>query len=745
MMSTPIEARMPKTSRSLTVTLAVAFLAMSASVLIIASSLQTFFNFETQRAIVASKQQLIAREVATTVASFIQEKFSVLTAAVRLGIAIDASPEEQKQVLDSLLGLEPTFRQLVLLDAQGQELAKTSRLSQMASGQLTDRMGSDLLAQTSQGSKYVGSVYIDDVTSEPLVIMAVPVTNIFGDFQGTLMAEANLKFMWDLVDRLEVGKTGRAYVVDRRGNLIAFGDISRVLRGENVSNLNKVSEFINSPAPIDETGAGSFKGITGATVIGAYAPLGTPDWAVVTELPVSEAYKEVIRGGMISLAVIVVVGTLAGLMGAYMARRLAAPLLGLTETATRIASGEMGLQVAYEGPAEVVNLAQAFNSMTSQLQELIGSLEQRVADRTRNLQAAVDVSHATTSILDPDELLRQTVDLVRERFDLYYVGLFLVDEDRRFAVLHAGTGEAGQQMLARGHQLEIGGDSMIGQCIARDEARIALDVGEEAIRFDNPFLPHTHSEMALPLRSRGRVIGAMSVQSTIVAAFDESDIAVMQTMADQVAVAIENAHLFADTERLFAESQAALEEVEATHRRYLGQAWTEYVHSSTLSGYRYSKEQEQFEARIAPLGAEIFPEVRQAMTRQRPIVVGKDNGDTADHVEESSSPTLVAPIMLRGQPIGALGLRRVKGDQQWSTDDVALSEAIAEQFALTADNLRLLDETQRRAAREHLIGGVTARIRETLDLDTVLRTAISEIGDALGLARVEVRVKEDSS
>jgi len=746
----PIEVEMPKASRSLTVTLAVAFLSLSMAVLSVAGSLQIFFNFQTQRVILASKQQLIAREAANTVTSFILEKFSVLDAAVKLGIPTHAAPQEQKQVLDSLLGLEPAFRQVVLLDVQGHELVKTSRLSQMASGQLTDRIESDLLAQTSQGSKYIGSVYIDDITSEPLVIMAVPVTNVFGDFQGTLIAEANLKFMWDLVDRLEVGEAGLAYVVDRRGNLIAFGDISRVLRGENVSNLTEVSEFIDNPAPIDETRAGSFKGITGETVIGTYTPLGTPDWAVVIELPVSEAYREVIRGGVISLAVMLAVEILAGLIGAYMARRLAAPLLGLTATATRIAGGEMGLRATPDGPAEVVSLAQAFNSMTSQLQELIGSLEQRVVDRTRNLQAAADVAHVTTSVLDPDQLLRQTVDLVRERFDLYYVGLFLVDEDRRFSVLCAGTGEAGQQMLARGHQLEVGGDSMIGQCVARDEARIALDVGEEAVRFDNPFLPHTRSEMALPLRSRDRVIGAMTVQSTQAAAFDESDVAVVQTMADQVAVAIDNVRLFADAERLFAESQAALEEVESTHRRYLGQAWAEYVRPRAASGYQYSKEyryseeHEPFEARMVPLGAEILPEVQQAMAVRRPVV-RKDNGDTADHAVESSSSALVTPIVLRGKPIGALGLRRAEGDQQWSTDDVALAEAIAEQFALAADNLRLLDETQRRAARERVVSEVTARIRESLDLETVLKVTADEMRQALGLEEFVVSLAPDGS
>jgi putative methionine-R-sulfoxide reductase with GAF domain len=169
---------------------------------------------------------------------------------------------------------------------------------------------------------------------------------------------------------------------------------------------------------------------------------------------------------------------------------------------------------------------------------------------TLQLQTAIQVSRATTSMLDPDELLRQVVNLARERFNLYYVGLFLLDEQRRFAVLRAGTGEVGQKMLAQGHRLEVGGDSMIGQCTARGEARIALDVGEEAVRFDNPLLPRTRSEMALPLRSRGQVIGAMTVQSVEEAAFDEAAIAVMQTMADQVANAIENARLLEGARRL---------------------------------------------------------------------------------------------------------------------------------------------------------------------------------------------------
>jgi GAF domain-containing protein len=185
------------------------------------------------------------------------------------------------------------------------------------------------------------------------------------------------------------------------------------------------------------------------------------------------------------------------------------------------------------------------------LQDITTNLEQRVEDRTKalgrqalQLQAATEVSRAVSSVLDADELIEKAVNLVRDRFDLYYVGLFLLDEPCRFAVLEAGTGEAGRQMLAGAHKLEVNEDSMIGWCITHKEARIALDVGKEAVRFSNPLLPDTRSELALPLVSQGQVIGAMTVQSIQGSAFTPEDITTLQSMADQLANGIEKARLY---------------------------------------------------------------------------------------------------------------------------------------------------------------------------------------------------------
>jgi PAS domain S-box-containing protein len=205
--------------------------------------------------------------------------------------------------------------------------------------------------------------------------------------------------------------------------------------------------------------------------------------------------------------------------------------------------------------------------------------------RSTQLETVAEVSRIVSGILDPRELVQRIVDLVHERFDLYYVGLFLVDQSGeadnvgRWAYLEAGTGEAGRKMQKQRHGLKVGGNSMVGQCVATGEARVALDVGDEAVHFKNPLLPETRSELALPLVSREEIIGALSVQSSREAAFTDEDIAIFQTLAGQLANAIENA-------RLFEQTQAALQELQTSTRAYVRQSWGSYLrrHSSDDKG-----------------------------------------------------------------------------------------------------------------------------------------------------------------
>jgi GAF domain-containing protein len=352
-------------------------------------------------------------------------------------------------------------------------------------------------------------------------------------------------------------------------------------------------------------------------------------------------------------------------------------------------------------------------------------LESLVEQRTRGLHAVAEVGHATTSLLDPTVLLPQIVELVRERFDLYYVGLFLLDEARRFAVLQAGTGAAGREMLVQGHRLAVGGRSMVGRCAATGEPDVQLDVGEAAVRFDNPLLPRTRSELALPLRVRGRVIGVLTVQSERVDAFDEAYVALLQTMADQVAVAVDNA-------RLFAESQAALAEMKGVQQRYTAQSWRKYLRTRGAQPCATAGAKDAAEGLDATV-------IRAALSRGSAIV-GKLPGSADGGTGGRERSALVLPVTLRGETIGVVGIEDVATERQWSEDDVALAEAVVERLAIAAENLRLLDDTQSSAARERLTAEIGQRVREALDIDEIIRVATEALGQELGASEVVLRL-----
>lgn len=353
--------------KSLTIILVVAFLALSAVVILIPTSLNIYFSLQAQQKAIGANQKLIAKDAADTVKGFIMDKFEKLQSGVKIGDISVASQEDQKIILEKLIGIEPAFRQLLLLDSQGNELVKVSRLSSFVISQLTEEIKSSMFLEVSQGNTYISLVYIDEITSEPMVVMAVPVTDIFGDFKGLLMAEVNLKFMWDLVAGIKVGEEGSAYVVDKDGNLIAFKDVSRVLKRENLEYLEEVNKFTSEGLGVHEPKGQRAKGIEGTDTVTTHEHLWNPDWAVIVEIPVTEAYENIITQLKLSITVLILSFVLAILVGIYLSKKIISPIKNLTNKVNQISKGEFEVQLEGSKINEIQDLTDSLGRILASM------------------------------------------------------------------------------------------------------------------------------------------------------------------------------------------------------------------------------------------------------------------------------------------------------------------------------------------------------------------------------------------
>jgi len=385
-----------------------------------------------------------------------------------------------------------------------------------------------------------------------------------------------------------------------------------------------------------------------------------------------------------------------------------------------------GWFVALEGASD---LATELELRTEDLEQTSGRLHRQASQ----LKAATDVARVSSSILSPRKLMEETTSLIRQgasSLGVYYVGLFLLDEEGEVAELACATGEVGQLLEDLGYSVGVDESTIIGQSIQDQEASSETHLVGGSVQLDSVPMPHTRSRVALPLRSRGDVLGAMSLHSSKESAFEDEDIAAFQIMADQVAIALDNAQLLSRTER-------ALQEVRATHRRYLAEAWSDFLASRKVNRVDF------YQSDVEPEDAEFLREARSAaMVHERSIATGESPSSDGDGVGESA---LVVPLKLRGQVIGTMTLHDTEEKRPWDAQAVNFAETVAEQLMLTIENLRLMHETQRRAARERVLSDIFNRMERAVDMETLMRVTAEELKQVLDGTRAFVHLGTDSS
>jgi len=368
------------------------------------------------------------------------------------------------------------------------------------------------------------------------------------------------------------------------------------------------------------------------------------------------------------------------------------PLKELLEIFQKVETGDLSKRMPVSSSDEVGRLAIYFNRMVARLQDFQSSLEKMVEERTSQLKAINEVGRVATSTLDPDEIISRVVNLITEEFGYYYSAIYMINHANTWAELKDATGEAGRVLKESTHKLAIDRSNIVGRAIQSRHAQIALDIGEKAVRFDYPLLPYTRSEISLPLFVGEHILGALDVQSTQEAAFSKDDIDVLQNMANQVAILLDNA-------RLFQETNQSLHEMRNIQKQYLREAWID----ANLPGGEIS------------------------------LFVGDD-------IKSNEKHSVEVPIALRDQIIGQLVL---EGNEALSPDEQSWVQAIATQAALALENARLLDESQSVAMREKFVTEINNKIWASTTIDGVLQTAIRELGKVLDATDATIELDVD--
>lgn len=614
------------------------------------------------------------------------------------------------------------------------------------------------------GQVYISSVQFSMTNGDPFIYFSAPVRDTNQKVVGVLRVRYDALILQRIIEK-DTGALGaRSYPILLDENLIRLGDTitpnflyravgqlssSTIINLNATNRLPKVEKSLYStnmtPLALAIQNFQSKPFFTAEfhtmdpnhTEAGTAVTLSNKPWLMLFVQDQSSLKNLLAQQGRVSTLVATLIAGLVSVISTLLAAVLTRPINTLTSAAEKISTGDLSAHANVESNDEFGELAVTFNSMTSQLRTFVNELEDRVRARTeelarqneflqfrsRQLETVSEVARSVTVASELESLLTRVTQLISDRFGFYHVGIFLVDDQAEYAVLRAANSEGGQRMLARRHKLLVGQVGIIGYVTGKGEPRIATDVGKDAVFFNNPDLPRTRSEMGLPLRIGTEVIGALDVQSEVSDAFSQEDVELFAILADQIAIAISN-------NRLLAETAKALEEMQKVHQQYLKQEWSREVQETQHSSFRFTQQGLVMEPLNVSSEAESVirngkPFVRKAATDKNGVLI---------------PAMIIVPVLVRGEVIGVIRLNE-STNRDFSLEEVETASLVADQVGLALENARLFEQTLRRAERERKVLEITSRIRSVNDPETMLQIAVDELQRTLNASRAQIVIE----
>ncbi len=632
-----------------------------------------------------------------------------------------------------------------LFDENGRSLVNTRSTSISVEPQAT----ADFLNATQYQQSSISEISFDQTINKHVFYISSPILNSNNDVIGVLRAEIAADFLQIEFETAIQETSATAILIDQDGIILA-NTLSEETRFKSLVPLTEErlttlqQKNILPPGTAENLSLGLSdlkKGLDQSDQNPIFQALLVPDaseinvvtqrglanhksWKVLIGQPASlftETANNQTRATILIATIIMLIALGAAVITSNL---LTSPIKYLTTISERIKHGELDVDVKLQRRDEIGQLGETLNTNAVELRKILATLEGRVEEQTKNLateteninqrsnqlHSIIEITNTITPILNLNELLPEISRQISAAFGFYHVGIFLTDQAGQYTILQASNSAGGKKMLEKAYRMKIGQTGIVGFVTGSGQPRIALDVGDDPTFFNNPDLPDTRSEIALPLRNGDSIIGTLDIQSNKPSDFDTQDISVFSLLANQLAIAIQNA-------RLFEETRAALVEAQVFYRQSATASWREVLRQGTR-GYRYING--SIEA------------IKIAGEPPRKMVGGSNDPEI-----------LIIPINIRGKSLGVLNIRQTGRSHSWSSAEIHVYQSIVDRISFALENARLYQDAQRRASKERVISEIATKVSSSVNMDNILQTAVEELGRVLPGSEVVIQFEQE--